>query len=185
MIDWINNLLKSRNGKVIVNVPNDKKYSPYFKKGSEYASGYDVKAISISSVHRSDNEKLDYEVVNKLNNDFQDGMPFWVKPNSRVLIGTGVRLQLPNNIEAEIRSRSSVPTNTGVIVGNGVGTVDNDYTGELKVSLINTSAKDVRLIKGQKIAQVLLKETIKVDIEYGEIKKKTSRGSGGFGSTGV
>lgn len=164
-----------------------KKFEPFLKKGSPQASCYDLKAISIKGMYHHKNSKVIVSNNNDLevNKKFQENGYYDLPPGRRVLIGTNVKLQLPKNIEAEVRSRSSIPYKKGLILANGVGTIDNDYIGEIKVALINTSSAHVRITQGERIAQILFKKSYNPDIEYVEkINVETKRGSGGFGSTG-
>ena len=163
-----------------------KDLGPLLYKGTQRASGYDIKALSIKKVLKSNGALVGIDKVDTFNEYFKEGTPFMVNPQNRILIGTGIKINLPKGYEAEIRSRSSLPLNSGLIVANGVGTMDNDYLGEYMVSLINTSSTPVKIVRGQRIAQILFKKSLKIEINYvEETTRKTKRGTGGFGSTGV
>lgn len=113
------------------------------------------------------------------------GQPIILKPGEVEMIPTGVFLQLPENIEAQIRPRSSMGRD-GVIIPNSPGTIDSDYRGEVKVLLMSIS-KDKIIMPGQKIAQVVFSKFEKVVFEEVDSQydlTSTSRGEGGFGSTG-
>ena len=111
-----------------------------------------------------------------------------IKPNERKLIHTGLYFELPENTEIQVRSRSGMALKYGVIVANTPGTVDEGYTGEICVILINLSKEKFVVKNGDRIAQGvlcpvyngLLTELIQIE----KITKETERGDGGFGHTG-
>lgn len=109
-------------------------------------------------------------------------------PGERDLIPTGIFIELPNGYEAQIRARSGLAVKHGISLTNGVGTIDSDYRGEIKISLINHGHRDFVIKNGDRIAQMVIAkyETVeweKVD-ELDDLEQ-TARGSGGFGHTGV
>lgn len=108
-----------------------------------------------------------------------------LKPFERALVHTGIKIQLPENTEAQIRPRSGLALKNGITVLNTPGTIDEGYRGEIGIILINLSNEVFEVTKGMKIAQMVIKPTINVSVE--EVKKldDTERGEGGFGSTGV
>jgi dUTP pyrophosphatase len=108
-----------------------------------------------------------------------------LKPYQRVLVSTGVSIALPKGCEAQVRSRSGLAVKHGVVVLNGVGTVDSDYRGEIKVLLINLSEEAYRICKGERIAQLVIADVIRADYKAVEVLDVSSRGHGGFGSTGA
>ena len=105
------------------------------------------------------------------------------------LIPTGLFFDLPENFEMQIRPRSGLAAKKGVTVLNSPGTIDSDYTGEIKVILINHGKETFIVTKGDRIAQAVISTvTAKNIINLNKVKsidKETDRGSGGFGSTGV
>ncbi|MGA1845888.1 dUTP diphosphatase [Deferribacter abyssi] len=101
------------------------------------------------------------------------------------LIPTGVYIELPNGFEAQVRPRSGLALKHGITVLNTPGTIDSDYRGEIKVILVNFGSSDFRIKRGDRIAQLVVSEVIKADIEIIDVLSKTERGYGGFGSTGV
>lgn len=115
-------------------------------------------------------------------------------PGERVTIGTGIAIELPrpsglpNEVtlayEAQVRPRSGL-TAAGVITCGGIGTVDNDYRGEIRVTLINLSDNEVVIRDGQRIAQLVVAPLAYPDVEEVNELSETERGSGGFGSTGL
>ncbi len=111
--------------------------------------------------------------------------PVVVHPMHRVLIGTGLFLELPQGFEAQIRPRSGLALKHGITVLNSPGTVDADYRGEIKVLLINLSDTDFEIQSGERIAQMILARYAKMeDWDLVEELSETERGVGGYGSTG-
>ena len=108
-----------------------------------------------------------------------------IKPMERKLIHTGISIQLPENTEAQIRPRSGLALKNGISVLNTPGTIDEGYRGEIGIILINLSDVEFGVEVGMKIAQMVIKPTISVDIEETLQLEKTSRGHNGFGSTGL
>jgi dUTP pyrophosphatase len=107
-----------------------------------------------------------------------------LEPGERKLIHTGIRIQLPANTEAQIRPRSGLALKHGVTVLNTPGTIDEGYRGEIGIILINHGEKTFKVTEGMRIAQMVIKSTVSVNIERIDSLDDTSRGDGGFGSTG-
>jgi len=110
--------------------------------------------------------------------------PLVIQPLERKLIGTGLYLELPAGFEAQIRPRSGLALKHGITVLNSPGTVDADYRGEIKVLLINLSTAPFEVNDGERIAQLIIARHEQIQWEPGNILTKTSRGVGGYGSTG-
>ncbi len=108
-----------------------------------------------------------------------------IKPRSVGLVKIGICLSLEVGYELQVRTRSGLALNHQVMVLNSPGTVDNDYRGEIKVILANLSDKDFKVQVGDRIAQGVVQKTYKAEFIECEQLDETSRGSGGFGSTGV
>ena len=108
-----------------------------------------------------------------------------LKPMERKLIPTGLHIELPENFEAQIRPRSGLAFKHGIGIVNSPGTVDADYRGEIKVLLINFSDTDFEINVGDRIAQMVVAKHEKVEWEQVEELSETSRGTGGYGHTGV
>ena len=98
-------------------------------------------------------------------------------------IRTGLFLSFPKGYDLQIRSRSSLASNYGLIIPNGVGTIDSDYRGELIVPLLNLGIEKVSICLGQKIAQLILVPSPRIRLIEVENLDDTVRGEGGFGST--
>jgi dUTP pyrophosphatase len=101
------------------------------------------------------------------------------------LIRTGISVELPHGTEAQIRPRSGLALKHSVTVLNTPGTIDEGYRGEIGVILINHGKDGFKVSKGMKIAQMVVKAVLQVEIEEVEEFTETSRGQGGFGSTGM
>jgi dUTP pyrophosphatase len=108
-----------------------------------------------------------------------------IEPQSFVLVPTGLALQMPDGFEAQVRSRSGLALKNGIFVLNSPGTIDNDYRGELSVVLANFSNVLFTVEHGMRIAQVVIAQYKQFEIATVEQLNDTSRGSGGFGSTGL
>lgn len=111
--------------------------------------------------------------------------PIVLKPLERRLVPTGIFIELPVGYEAQVRPRSGLATKHGVTVINSPGTVDADYRGELKVSLVNLSQDPFEIVPGERIAQMVVAAHAKVEWEKAESLSETERGAGGWGSTGT
>ncbi|MCT4589268.1 MAG: dUTP diphosphatase [Carboxylicivirga sp.] len=111
--------------------------------------------------------------------------PVLLKPLQRVLIPTGLYIQLPEGHEAQIRPRSGLAAKFGVTVLNTPGTIDADYRGEIKVILVNLSNDDFTINDGERICQMVIAEYAKVKLQEVEVLEESVRGSGGFGHTGT
>jgi len=108
-----------------------------------------------------------------------------LKPMERALIPTGIFVELPEGYEAQIRARSGLAIKHGISLVNGIGTVDSDYRGEVKVILINLGDKDFTINSGDRIAQMVFIKHEQANFELVEQLEDTERGAGGFGHTGV
>ncbi|MGL2403953.1 dUTP diphosphatase [Helicobacter pylori] len=108
-----------------------------------------------------------------------------IKSHGVGLVKIGICLSLEVGYELQVRTRSGLALNHQVMVLNSPGTVDNDYRGEIKVILANLSDKDFKVQVGDRIAQGVVQKTYKAEFIECERLDETSRGSGGFGSTGV
>jgi dUTP pyrophosphatase len=108
-----------------------------------------------------------------------------LKPFERYLVPTGISIEIPKGYEAQIRARSGLAVKKGISLVNGIGTVDSDYRGEIKVILINLGNEDFVIQKGDRIAQMVFAKVEIADVEEVKIITESDRGSGGFGHTGV
>ena len=108
-----------------------------------------------------------------------------IKPGEWDLVPTGIAIELPKGLEAQIRPRSSVAFKNGVTILNSPGTIDSDYRGEVKIMLINHGQETFTVKPGDRIAQMVITRIERVNLKKSEFITKTIRGSGGFGSTGI
>jgi len=107
-----------------------------------------------------------------------------IKPGKTAIISTGISLAIPNNYEIQIRPRSGLAAKKGISVLNTPGTIDSDYRGEIKVILINLGKKIFVIKSGDRIAQMILCPVSKAKLKEVTKLPRTTRGKGGFGSTG-
>jgi len=108
-----------------------------------------------------------------------------LEPGGRALIPTGLSIELPVGVEAQVRARSGLAANHGIGLVNGVGTIDSDYRGEIKVCLINHGEKAFTVNDGDRIAQLVFARYARVKLETVDGLNDTERGAGGFGHTGI
>lgn len=110
---------------------------------------------------------------------------FTLHPGERKLVDTGFKMELPPNMEAQIRPRSGLALKYGVTVLNSPGTIDSDYRGTVGVILLNTSPDPVMFKAKDRIAQMVVATVEKVFAQWTESLHDSERGTGGFGSTGT
>ena len=107
-----------------------------------------------------------------------------LQPLERALIPTGLYIELPVGYEAQVRPRSGLAAKKGITVLNSPGTIDADYRGEIKVILVNLSNESFVVANGERIAQLVVAKHERVEWQPAEVLEETTRGAGGFGSTG-
>ena len=108
-----------------------------------------------------------------------------LRPGQRAAIPCGIAIELPQGVEAQIRPRSGLALNHWVTVLNAPGTIDSDYRGEIKAILINHGDTPFRIVRGAKIAQMVIARHEQAQIAESETLSDSARGAGGFGSTGM
>jgi len=111
--------------------------------------------------------------------------PLIIRPLERILISTGLFIELTEGYEAQIRPRSGLAIKSGVTVLNTPGTIDSDYRGEIRVILINLSSENFTINDGERICQMVISKHERVEWEIIEALNFTVRGDGGFGHTGI
>ena len=111
--------------------------------------------------------------------------PVVLQPGERALIPTGLFMEFEPGYEVQLRARSGLAVKHGIGLVNGVGTIDSDYRGEIKVALINLGQEAFAVNNGERIAQMVISPVVQAEIEPSEMLTETERGAGGFGSTGV
>ena len=107
-------------------------------------------------------------------------------PGQRMAVATGIAIELPLGVEAQVRPRSGLALNHGITCLNAPGTIDSDYRGEVKALLVNLGAHPFEIVRGRRIAQLVVAPVTRAQLEETqEALEETERGGGGFGSTGL
>lgn len=110
--------------------------------------------------------------------------PVQLTPGARALISTGLRFEIPQGFEVQVRPRSGLALKHGVTLVNSPGTIDSDYRGEIGVIVLNTGADTFEITHGMRIAQLVVAPVVQVAFASQDDLSETARGTGGFGSTG-
>jgi dUTP pyrophosphatase len=143
--------------------------------------------MTIKIINKSQHPLPNYETIASAGMDLRADLtaPITLVPLGRVIVKTGLFIELPIGYEAQVRPRSGLAIKKGITVLNSPGTVDADYRGEIGVILVNLSNEDFIIENGERIAQLIIAKHERAEwIEVQELSE-TSRGEGGFGSTGV
>jgi dUTP pyrophosphatase len=111
--------------------------------------------------------------------------PLVVAPGARLVVPTGLVLEIPAGFEGQVRARSGLALKKGLALANGVGTIDADYRGEVGVLVVNLGDEPVTLARGERIAQLVIAPVARAVFEEASGLGETARGGGGFGSTGA
>lgn len=143
--------------KLTVNIINQSPF-PLPQYATEGSSGMDIRA------------NIDHEIV--------------LQPLERVLISTGLFIELPVGYEAQIRPRSGLAIKQGITCLNTPGTIDADYRGEIKIILVNLSNENQVIHPGDRIAQMVIQQIAQISWALSDSLNQTTRGAGGFGHTG-
>lgn len=143
--------------------------------------------MEVKIVNKSNHQLPSYATVGSAGMDLKANtdVPVSLKPMERYLFPTGLYIQLPEGYEAQIRPRSGLAAKYGVTVTNAPGTIDEDFVGQIMVSLINLSTDTVVIYPGERIAQMVVAKYEKVSWNEVAELDETERGNGGFGSTGL
>lgn len=142
--------------------------------------------MQVKILNRSNNPLPAYSTALSAGMDLRANLeqPVILKPLERILVPTGLFIELPVGYEAQIRPRSGLALKKGITVLNSPGTIDADYRGEIQVILINLSGEDFKIEHGERICQMVIARHESVDWRPVEILEETERGDGGFGHTG-
>lgn len=116
--------------------------------------------------------------------DLKSSVEMIIPPGKYSLVPTGIRLEIPYGMEGQVRPRSGLALRYGVTVLNSPGTIDSDYRGEIKVMLINHGTEPFHIAPGDRIAQIIFANVLKCSFSGVDDLRVSTRGSGGFGSTG-
>tara|TARA_B110000967_G_scaffold169400_1_gene178835 strand:+ start:3631 stop:4062 length:432 start_codon:yes stop_codon:yes gene_type:complete len=142
--------------------------------------------MTINIINKSSHQLPEYETIASAGMDLRANISEAVilKPLARAIIKTGLFIELPVGFEAQVRPRSGLAAKHGLTVLNSPGTVDADYRGEIGVILVNLSNTDFKIENGERIAQLVIAKHERAAWNEVEQLNETSRGEGGFGSTG-
>ncbi len=143
--------------------------------------------MKIKIVNKSDHPSPSYETIASAGMDLRAFLsePVTLLPFQRALIPTALFIELPIGFEAQVRPRSGLAIKHGITVLNTPGTIDADYRGEIKVILVNLSDTAFTINNGERIAQMIIAAHAKAEWEEVDDLNKTTRGTGGFGHTGL
>ena len=144
-------------------------------------------SIKVRVLRDTANPLPTYETADSAGMDLRAHLdePVALAPGKRVLIPTGLRLEIPPGYEGQVRPRSGLALKRGLTVLNAPGTIDADYRGDVGVILINLSQEEQRIEPGDRIAQLLFAPVVRAELAEVENLADSERGRGGFGSTGV
>ncbi|MDA9057139.1 dUTP diphosphatase [Flavobacteriaceae bacterium] len=142
--------------------------------------------MTIKIINKSAHQLPEYETGASAGMDLRANISEAVilKPLARAIIKTGLFIELPVGLEAQVRPRSGLAAKHGLTVLNSPGTVDADYRGEIGVILVNLSNTDFKIENGERIAQLVIAKHERAEWLEVEQLNETARGQGGFGSTG-
>jgi dUTP pyrophosphatase len=143
-------------------------------------------AVKVKIINKSNNELPAYSTSLSAGLDLRAFLEedIILKPLQRILVPTGLFIELPAGYEAQIRPRSGLAYKYGISVLNSPGTIDADYRGEIKVILINLSSEDFSIKSGERICQMVIAKHETAEFITVEELQVTDRGEGGFGHTG-
>ena len=144
--------------------------------------------VPLKYTNVDDNKNPEYAYESDSGFDLRSTEEVWVHGNDRKLVPTGLRFDIPDGYEIQVRSKSGLALNQGLMVLNSPGTVDSGYQGEIKVIIFNTTNERIKIEKGQKIAQAVLCPVVNgkwVNLIKVEELGQKDRNDKGFGSTGL
>lgn len=143
--------------------------------------------LKVHIINRSGHQLPAYETQTSAGMDLRANIEetLLLKPMQRILVPTGLFIELPVGYEAQIRPRSGLAFKHGITLLNSPGTIDADYRGELKLLLINLSGSDFEINNGDRIGQMIISKHEQVIWNEVEILTETARGAGGYGHTGI
>ena len=143
--------------------------------------------MNVNIVNRSNNKPPQYSTPHSSGMDLRANLiePVLLKPHERILVKTGLFIEIPSGYEGQVRPRSGLALKNGISVLNSPGTIDADYRGEIGVILVNLSKEDFKINNGERIAQLVFSAYSKVDFVEVKSLDASVRGDGGFGSSGI
>jgi len=142
--------------------------------------------MKVKIINKSGHDLPNYETAFSAGMDLRANISeaITLKPLERAIVKTGLFMELPLGFEAQVRPRSGLAAKKGITVLNSPGTIDADYRGEIGVILVNLSNEDFVIENGERVAQMVIAKHEQITWEQVEALEDTSRGAGGFGSTG-
>ncbi len=143
--------------------------------------------MNIKIINKSTHSLPEYETAASAGMDLRANLETAVilKPLERTIVKTGLFLELPIGVEAQVRPRSGLAAKKGITVLNAPGTIDADYRGEIGVILVNLSDENFTIENGERVAQLVIAKHERAAWQQVKILTETQRGTGGFGSTGI
>lgn len=142
--------------------------------------------MTVKVINKSKNNLPQYETIHSAGVDIRADIeaPITVMPLERVMVPTGLFVEIPSGYEIQVRPRSGLAAKHGITVLNSPGTIDADYRGEIKIILVNLSSTPYTLNPKERVAQLVLAQYEQIEWEEARELSETERGTGGFGSTG-
>lgn len=142
--------------------------------------------MEVKIVNKSPFKLPEYATIHSAGMDMRANLTesMVIQPLQRVMVPTGIHIQLPDGYEAQIRPRSGLAAKHGIGIVNSPGTIDADYRGEIKIILVNLSNEPFTLNPGERVAQMVIAKYEKAVWNECDSLDESERGEGGFGSTG-
>ena len=143
--------------------------------------------MKIKVVNKSKHNLPNYSTPSSAGMDIRANIdnPIILNPLERIVVKTGIFIELPDGYEAQIRPRSGLAFKKGITVLNSPGTIDSDYRGEIGIILVNLSQEKFIIEDGERVAQMVISKHEQAEWIDVQDLEKTERGDGGFGSTGI
>ena len=147
----------------------------------------DGDGVTVRILKQTSNPLPTYETSDSAGMDLRAELagPVHLEPGERVLVPTGLQLEIPRGYEGQVRPRSGLALKQGLTVLNAPGTIDSDYRGDVGVILVNLSGEAQTIEPGDRIAQLLIAPVVQARLQPVSQLASSERGAGGFGSTGV
>ena len=145
-----------------------------------------MQSVQIKIVNNSANPLPQYATEGSSGMDVRASLdiPLTLQPLQRILVPTGLFVEIPAGFEIQVRPRSGLAIKQGITCLNTPGTIDSDYRGEIKIILINLSSEEQVINPGDRIAQMIVQRVERAKLEPVQILNETARADGGFGHTG-
>ncbi len=146
----------------------------------------DVDTMRVKVINKSKHPLPQYQTIGSAGMDLVANIeePITLAPLQRTIVKTGLFIELPLGVEAQVRPRSGLAYKSGITVLNSPGTIDSDYRGEIGVILVNLSNQDFVVNDGERVAQMVIAKHQQIEWTEVDTLEESDRGAGGFGSTG-